>query len=93
MGILDVALALAPDRMGCENIGGGTGTMGCGNVGGGTGTRQNGVWECWGWHWHLTGRGVGMLEGALAPGRIGCGNAGGSAGTGTWQDGVWECWR
>ena len=34
-----------------------------------------------------------MLEVALAHGRIGCGNVGGSAGTGTWQDGVWECWR
>ena len=38
---------------------------------------------------------MGMLEVALAlaHGRMGCGNVGGSAGTGTWQDGVWECWR
>ena len=36
---------------------------------------------------------MGMLEVALAlaHGRMGCGNAGGSAGAGTWQDGVWGC--
>ena len=79
MGMLEVALA--------------SGRMGCGNVGGSAGIWQDGVWECWWWHWHLTGWGVGALKVALTSGRMGCGNAGGSAGTGTWQDGVWECWR
>ena len=63
MGMLEVALA--PDR------------MGCGHVGGGTGISQDGVWECWRWHWHLTGWGVGMLEVALASDRMGCGHVGG----------------
>ena len=30
---------------------------------------------------------MGMLEVALAPDRMGCGNVGGGG-----QDGVWECW-
>ena len=49
MGMLEVTLApdgmgcgnvggqVASDRMGCGNVGGGTGMIGCGNVGGGSG--------------------------------------------------------
>ena len=88
MGMMEVALA--PNMMGCGNVGGGTGTWqdGVQECWKWHWRWQDGVWERWRWRWHLAGWCVGMLEVAPASGRIGCGNVGGGAGI--WQDGVWE---